>query len=180
MANPNNPAPATPPVIVIKEQPGNLRDLVRFLPAAAGSLVFHIALLGLLVLVVNISPASPPPTESKEENIVNADPVDDKKPTSDPFLTTDINPARDEADTDIQYNNELEAKVSVPGLPDPTQAPGIVDGRKDAPPDNLPPPPGFGAIGQGKSALMADIGTSDAIGQLGGYGNRGMPLALTY
>ncbi|MBI3407168.1 MAG: terpene cyclase/mutase family protein [Planctomycetes bacterium] len=181
MANLNNSKPAAPPVIVITEQPDNLRDLVRFLPAAAGSIVFHIALLGLLFLVVNISPASAPPTETKnQENTVNADPVDDKKMDNDPFLTTDINPARDETDTDIQYNNDVEAKVSVPGLPDPTQAAGIVDGRKDMPPDNLPPPPGFGAIGQGKTALMADLGGSDAVGQLGGYGNRGLPLAGTF
>jgi hypothetical protein len=98
----------------------------------------------------------------------------------DPLLTTDIDPAATEFDTDINFNVDRKADVSVPGTVNPNEAVGILNGDKEAPPTNLPAPNGFGNKGQG-GALDGLIGnTNNSIGEVGGYGLRGMPLAGTF
>ncbi|MCS7047110.1 MAG: terpene cyclase/mutase family protein, partial [Gemmataceae bacterium] len=94
-------------------------------------------------------------------------------------LTTDVDPAATEFDTDINYNVERIADVSVPGTVNPNEAVGILDGDKTAAPTNLPAPGGFNNKGQG-GAIDGPNGNSNAVGELGGYGPRGMPLAGTF
>lgn len=179
MSTASSSGPATP-MVVVREQPGGTSELVRFLPAALGSVIFHALLIGLLFLVVRESPASSQDADNKanEENTIQADQVDDKK-SSDPFLTTDIDPAMQEADTDIQFNTDRRAEVSVPGMPNPNEAAGIDGAAKEAPPVNLPAPAGFGSKGQG-GTIEGLIGNSDVTGMMGGYGPRGLPLAGTF
>jgi hypothetical protein len=146
--------------------------------AGGGSLVFHVVLFGLFFFLVSLTGAANPPTEkAPEETPVATEAVDEAQ--KDPFLTTDVDPAAQEFDTDIQYNVDRKAEVSIPGSVNLNESVGIRDGDQNAPPVNLPAPPGFGSKGQG-GALEALMGTSNAAGDFGGYGPRGLPLAGTF
>ena len=73
------------------------------------------------------------------------------------------------------------ADVSVPGTMNPNEAVGIMDGNKDNPPVNIPAPGGFGTAGQGGAIeSFSGPGNSNAVGEIGGYGPRGMPLQGTF
>lgn len=69
---------------------------------------------------------------------------------------------------ELAYDVKREADVNVPGPEDPTDAPGIVD-AVEAPPIDIPPPPGTGN-GQG-GAPKLDIGTALNRTLQGGIGN---------
>ncbi|MCI0642060.1 MAG: terpene cyclase/mutase family protein [Gemmataceae bacterium] len=173
-----NSKPSTPPVIVVKEPYSSAKNMIRLIPAAIGSAVFHAGLILLLLVILKDPQAAPAMESVKDEATVNADPAE-QKPSNDPFLTTDIDPAAQEFDTDIQYNVDRKADVSVPGMVNPNEAVGILDAPKDAPPVNLPAPGGIGAKGQG-GTIEGAFNTSNAVGMLGGYGPRGLPLAGTF
>ena len=180
MSGQNNTRATASPVVIVKEQPRNSISFFRLLPAALASVLFHAGLVGLLLVVLQ-DPSDAPALETvAQENAVNADPpAEEVAEAKDPFLTTDIDPAAQEFDTDIQYNVDRKADVSIPGMANPNEAVGILDAPKDAPPVNLPAPGGFGAKGQG-GTIEGAIGNSNAVGMLGGYGPRGMPLAGTF
>jgi hypothetical protein len=152
-------------------------DMRRMAPAGLMSVVFHIVLLGLFALLAPRGQAEVP-TETKDETPVQTESADDAK--KDPFLTTDVDPAAVEFDTDINYNVDRKADVSVPGTVNPNENVGIMNGDKDQPPTNVPAPGGFGNKGQG-GAIEGIVGnTNAAIGEAGGYSLRGMPLAGTF
>ena len=152
-------------------------DMRRMAPAGLMSVVFHIVLLGLFALLAPRGQAEGP-TETKDETPVATESNDDTK--KDPFLTTDVDPAGIEFDTDINYNVDRKADVSVPGTVNPNENVGILNGDKDQPPTNVPAPGGFGNKGQG-GAIEGIVGnTNAAIGEAGGYSLRGMPLAGTF
>lgn len=71
--------------------------------------------------------------------------------------------------------------MSWPGQVNPLESVGIMDGDKSAPPTNLPAPGGLGNVGQG-GVIDSAFGkaTSNAVGEAGGYGLKGMPLAGTF
>src|SRR5262249_60552071 len=103
---------------------------------------------------------------TKDETPVATESNDD--PKKDPFLTTDVDPSGVEFDTDINYNVDRKADVSVPGTVNPNEQIGILNGDKDQPPTNLPAPGGFGNKGQG-GAIEGIVGnTNSAIGEGGG------------
>ena len=177
-----NAKPTQAPVVVVKEQPRNSISVILVMVAALMSFLFHAGLVLLLLFVLPGSSEAPAMEPAgKEENAANAEQAtpEDEKPSKDPFLTTDIDPAAQEFDTDIQYNVDRKAEVSVPGLNNPNEQVGILDAPKDVPPTNLPAPGGFGAKGQG-GTIEGNLGTSNAVGMLGGYGPRGLPLAGTF
>lgn len=173
-SNNSKPQPAT---VVVR------RDLavgagIGFLstfPAVLASIVFHIFVIGMLVLLSEPGQAGPPIEKSKEDNTINADPADEAKP-NDPFATSDFDPAAQEFDTDINFKVERKAEVSIPGTVNPNEAVGILDGDKNTPPTSLPAPGGFGNKGQG-GTIEGLTGNAKSMGELGGYGPRGMPLA---
>jgi hypothetical protein len=151
--------------------------IVRLVPAAFISVVVHGVLLGIFALFSPTSTAAPM-EKADEQNLQAEQVVEEKK---DPFLSVDIDPAMQEVDTDIQYMAERKADVSVPGSVNPDQAVGIQDGDKNNVPTNLPAPGGFGGVGQGGAIEMENvIGNSTAVGQVGGYGPKGLPLAGTF
>lgn len=174
-------ARSTSPVIVRKE---NTRpnEWLRLLPAALLSAVFHVVLLGLLFLFGSPSQAEPPVEKAKDDSVMQAESTDEK-PSSDPFLTSDVDPSGQEFDTDINYMVERKENISVPGMVNPNEPVGIEGAPKDVPPTNLPAPGGFGNIGQG-GAIEIDKyqggPISDALGQKGGYGPKGVPLAGSF
>ena len=51
----------------------------------------------------------------------------------DPYLTTDVDPAGAEFDTDINYNMDRKADVSVPGVVNPKETVGILNGDASEP-----------------------------------------------
>jgi hypothetical protein len=178
MANENNSKPRPAPVVVVKNQRGVGISLFLLMPAILASVLFNGALMAVLYFIFQGMTTTATAMETvRDESMVNADPVDDK-PNKDPFSTGDIDPAAQDPDTDIQYNVDRKAEVSVPGMVNPNEAVGI-KGAKEAPPVNLPAPGGFGSKGQG-GTIAGAIGNTDAVGMLGGYGPRGLPLAGTF
>src|SRR5207302_1025919 len=90
-------------------------------------------------------------------------------------------PAAVEPDTEIQFANERIEKVSVPGEVNPNEAPGIRDGDTKMSPFNVPAPGGFGTGQGGAIDSISGFGTdSNAKGDPGGYGPRGLPLDKTF
>jgi hypothetical protein len=153
------------------------QNLRRLAPASGMSVVFHLVLLGLFALLAprGIQAVE---TEAKEESQITTETQDEVR--KDPLLTTDVDPAATEFDVDINYNVDRRAEVSVPGTVNENEAVGILNGDKDAPPTNIPAPGGFGNKGQG-GALEGLIGnTNSSVGEVGGYGMRGVPLAGSF
>jgi hypothetical protein len=174
----SKPAQVAGAVVVAHDLGGNDGvEVMRLLPAASLSLVFHAALFGIFFLLAPSGPASTQLERAPDEVPVTTESVDDVQ--KDPFLTTDVDPAAQEFDTDINYNVDRKAEVSVPGTVNLNEAVGIMNGDKEAPPVNLPAPGGFNNKGQG-GAFEGLIGNSNAVGELGGYGPRGLPLAGTF
>jgi hypothetical protein len=175
--NNNSKPKAAAPVVVLREDPSDMRRyFLRLLPAGFASVMFHAVLIGLFLAYFYLIPsgqAEQVQEEARTETI-NAEPVEEKKET---FSTIDVDLSMQERDQDIQYKNERIADVSVPGTMNPNEAVGIMDGDKSAPPVNIPAPGGFGTAGQGGAIeSFSGPGNSNAVGEIGGYGPRGLPL----
>jgi hypothetical protein len=180
MATVNNSKPrAAAPVILQSrgEMDSTQVPIIALLIAVGLSIVAHGALLGIFFLLMP-SPREAAPLEQAKDETLQADAVQEEK--KDPLLATDIDPAGLENDTDINFAVERKAEVSVPGSVDPNEAVGIRDGDKSAPPVNLPAPGGFGNAGQGGAIETSGVGNSNSMGEVGGYGPRGMPLQGTF
>ncbi len=177
-ASNNRPRPAAG-AVVLRDfgYSDTRRQMLRLVPAAVISVLFHGALLGA-IFVLTPSPRENAPTEQAKEEAMQADtPSEEKK---DPLLATDIDPAGLEPDQDINFNVDRKAEVSVPGQVDPNEAVGIRDGDKNNAPVTLPAPGGFGPAGQGGAMETSGPGNSMAVGDVGGYNARGMPLAGSF
>ena len=172
----NNKPKAASPVVSLREEPSSMgRYMVLLVPSLFGSIILHVVLFAIFFLIMLPAGATEKLEEATRE--VNNIQADDSQPEKASFSTVDVDPAATEADTDIQYMNERIAEVSVPGSNNPNEAVGIHDGDKSAPPVNLPAPGGFGSKGQGGALeALTGPGNSNAVGEVGGYGPRGMPL----
>ncbi len=168
------------PVIKVNENRDNTdrKQMIRMAPAAILSVLFHGVLLGLFMLLAPRGEAAPQTENDNNKELLAADQASDEK--KDPLITTDIDPASLEPDTDINYINERKADVSVPGSNNANEAVGIKDGDKSALPMNLHAPGGFSGIGQGGAVEVSGPGNTMAAGELGGYNVRGMPLAGSF
>ncbi len=179
-ANNSKPKPANAPVVVLREERNDMkRYLVLLMPAALVSILFHGILLGIFFLIAPSSQAEEAVEKTREDMSIAADPPPDEK--KEPFTTVDVDPGKQESDTDINYMVDRTAEVSVPGSVNANEAVGITDGAKDAAPVSLPAPGGFGGSGQG-GAITGDFmkGNSNSGAEIGGYGPRGMPLQGTF
>ncbi|MBI2803792.1 MAG: terpene cyclase/mutase family protein [Planctomycetes bacterium] len=179
-ANNSKPKTNAAPVIVIREDPSSVgRYLLLMVPALLGSLIFHAVLVAAFVLYVifNQETRTGPETDEIKKDTITTEQVEEKKET---FTVTDIDESAQEFDTNIQYMAERIADVSVPGSVNPNEAVGIKDGDKSAPPVNLPAPGGFTTKGQGGPFETTGPGNSMAVGEVGGYSPRGMPLQGTF
>ena len=175
-ANNSKPKPVAPVVVLREEKSEMGRYLLRLLPAGLASLFFHGLLLGsAIVYFVFIGSSNATETlEAQRVDNINAEqPIDEKKET---FSVTDVDLSATEFDTNINYQADRIGEVSVPGTVNPSETAGILDGDKTAPPVNIPAPGGFGK-GQGGALDAFDgKGNSQAIGEIGGYNPRGVPL----
>jgi hypothetical protein len=168
-----------PVVVRIPERGDN--DLLRLIPAALVSVLFHTAVIVTIFFlpIFGKTDAAPPTEQAREEAVVQAQDKEDPA-LSDPLITADVDPAATDPDVDINFNNDRKHEVSVPGIVNKDAPVGILNGDKNAPPMNIPAPYGLGGIGQG-GALDGPIpGFSDAPGMPGGYSLKGMPLAGTF
>ncbi|MBM4068617.1 MAG: terpene cyclase/mutase family protein [Planctomycetes bacterium] len=175
----SKPARPVSPLVVRRKNDNKDSDFRRLLPAVLISIVFNFGLVGLFLLAPGQADAMLDDTTPPDVT-VQQQAQDDKKDV-DPLVTTDIDPAAQTPNQDINFNVERKNEVSVPGQVTPLEQVGIQDGDKNAPPINLPAPGGLGGIGQG-GAIESPYGqgTSMAPGMAGGYGLKGLPLAGTF
>lgn len=162
-------------VVVRVETYSNSREILRLLPAALVSAVFHAGLILLIWFFPSGAEAKKPGTE----DVLSAEgPAFTPPPPKETFVLDDANPLSSFA-TDINYKGERKADVSVPGIHLPKEKIGIVGGDVKGLPISMPPPAGFGKIGQGGTTLTGP-GGAPGIGAGGGYGPRGVPLAGSF
>jgi hypothetical protein len=174
--------PGSAPVIALYDGgPSDLgRLILRLVPAIFISVIVHAFLLGTFALFSPSSQAKGTETTTlTDDQIVQTEQAEETK--KDPFATTDVDPAAQEFDTDINYSADRKADVSVPGTVDLNEAIGIKDGDKNTAPFSIPAPGGFGGKGQGGALELANLPgtTTSGIGEIGGYG-KGMPLAGSF
>lgn len=173
-------APLKPVVILTKPRSDRRRTILRLLPAAFASLLFHGAGIVLLVLLLKEPLAAPAMDQAQIESVVNADPVEEPGKKN-PFLTEDVNPADLDPFRDVNYDNPRKGSVSIPGEPDPREQAGLKDASKLDPPVNLPAPGGWGnGQGGGLPGLTGLVGPGSPGGLVlggimvpGGTGGRG-------
>src|SRR5688572_4059376 len=110
----SKPKPMTPVVVAHGLDNTGNKELLRLLPAVVLSGLFHVVLFGAFFLLIPSGQAETQLERKEEATPVNTDAMDETK--KDPFLTTDVDPAAQEYDTDINYNvDRTKAEVSVPG-----------------------------------------------------------------
>ncbi|MCI0642061.1 MAG: terpene cyclase/mutase family protein [Gemmataceae bacterium] len=134
------------PVVVLSRTPKDSNAILwRMAPAALGSVVFHAASIGLLVLFLR-APNEAPAMEEMRAAVVNADPFlpPEKK---DPFLTPFIDEGALNPFSDPAAPNERKADITMPGQNDPREEVGLLGGKSNLP-TSMPAPPGWGG-GQG-------------------------------
>lgn len=173
-----NSKPKQAPVIVLKEEPNTFRRyMLLMVPSLFGSVVFHVVLVAAFIgyVMMQSDAGAVEKQAQKEEPIVAQAPEEERKET---FSVTDVDPSPDpqERDTNINFAVDRIAEVSVPGTVIPDAAVGILNGDKTAPPVSVAAPGGFGSGGQGGAIEVSGPGNSMAIGEIGGYGPRGVPL----
>jgi hypothetical protein len=171
MANPErdlvqeNSKPASGAVpVVIAHFPGSEEDPNRWrrlIPAWIISGVTHLILIGLF-LILNLRLSAD--TVATQQLIIETAVETETKP---PNLENDeigMDP-----DLLTNYNVDRLEDVSVPGPVNPNEAVGILN-APEGPPQTIPPPPGFGGIGQGGGVDSSKPGTGNPFGLEGGMG----------
>ncbi len=175
MAVPAKPSRSAAPVVV-RHDLGRSGFSWHMAAAAIASAVFHAVLLCILILIPAPSGAQPA-TESTVKDVLASAPEDG--PFKDPFATSDVDPAGLEPDTDINYKTERKGPEGVPGMVNPNEQVGILNGDKNAAPVNMPQPGGYGGQGQGGALEGSMPGLSSAPGLVGGV-PRGVALAGSF
>ncbi len=164
----SKPSRSGTPVVVahfpsIEEDPNRWR---RLIPAWIISGATHLILMGLF-LILNIRLNAD--TVSMEQQIIETAVESETKP---PNLENDeigMNP-----DLLTNYNIDRQEDISVPGPVNPNEAVGILN-APEGPPQTIPPPPGFGGVGQGGGVDSSKPGTGNPLGFEGGYGGLLVP-----
>ena len=123
----SNTRPRQAPVVVAHDLEGG-GDFLRLIPAGLASAIFHVGLFALLFLILSNTTTAETQTEADKEDkseVVKAEPQEKPPESNDPFSTTDLDPARQEFDTDIKYVGDRKEDVSVPGLVDVSYDSGL-------------------------------------------------------
>jgi len=193
MATPENSRPKRGAAVVVVRDPVRTGpSLLRTIPAALVSVLFHCGLIAVMIFFI------PAPTQANHNKLqYEADQADKDKlkeeetvlqpeeklppESKEPLVIDDVDPAANDFDIKINYNIDRIDDVSVPGQVNPDEPPGIVGGDKDASPFNVPAPPG---VGGGQGGYVEGPGLSDtgfnAPGMAGGINMKGLPLAGTF
>jgi len=137
-------------------------DLRRLIPAWIISGVIHVVLLSLLLL---FTVGETMGGVGSETAVIESEVEDD--------TSRDANLENDEIGNDpdlpTNYNVDRIEEVSVPGPINPNEAVGILN-APDGPPMTVPPPPGFGGVGQGGGVDSDRTGVGSLTGFAGGMG----------
>jgi hypothetical protein len=159
-------------------------SLLLVIPAALISVLFNGGVIFGLYLLSAPEDKKGPQLEAadpKTEAVVQTEAPPEPEPeTKDPLTITDVDPAAAEPDTNINFAKmERKDDVAVPGVVNPDEPVGVVNGSKENPPTSLPAPYGLGT-GQGGAGIGELPTTGTSVGMPGGYTLRGMPLAGTF
>jgi hypothetical protein len=190
MATPENARPKRAPVVVVRAPAAVGVGLLSMLPAALVSVLVHGALIaGIFFLIpgptkaenkVQLEDDKKTQDKQEEETVVRQE---EKAPpeSKEPLAIEDVDPAANDFDIKINYNNERIEEFSVPGINNPDEPIGLLGGTKDASPFNVPAPPGIGG-GQGGYAEGATFDASgfDSAGMAGGISLKNVPLAGSF
>src|SRR5260370_3572514 len=140
MANQSNSKPARPvaPVVAIHydQNTGGVASKKLVAVAVLAAVVFNCAVIGILFLLPESANAQPQLEFTPADVTVQPDPPDEGK-NQDPLVTMDIDPAAQAPQQDINYNLDRKAEISVPGMVNPTESVGILDGDKNTAPTNF-------------------------------------------
>jgi hypothetical protein len=183
MARAEPARPARPAPLIRQTNLHGHRDgrFLLMLVAVFGSLIFHAALIGSMAFLLP-APASALPVEqvaqSNEANVQSEPPPEPA--SSDPLTITDIDPAAIAPDTEINYNVDRKADVSVPGVVNPDEPVGIENASQTAPPTNIPLTFGTGGGTGGALDVPGMTGNWNGPGSPGGYSLRAAPLAGSF
>lgn len=172
--------------LVVRHDLDRPSNFWRLFPAAIGSVVFHVGLIALLLLLSSFTEAQPARETEKqneamdEKETVKSTPQPKPPESNDPFVTTDVDPARQEFDTDIKSDAERKAEITIPEMVRPSEAVGVETGLKDAPPISAGPALGLGNTG-GSGGVGGGIDMSAGAGLPGvglGAGTGGIPKGV--
>ncbi len=129
--------------------------------ASVISVAMHVAFI-MLIMQFSMGGAEAKPSAFGDKPAdTDRDNVDDKLDLTDDTFGTD-------PEKKVNYNVDLLANISVPGVVKLNETPGI-DNALEAPPRNIGAPPGAN-MGTGLSPLISDDGKGLGIGTIGGMG----------
>jgi hypothetical protein len=153
-----------PPVIRSTPAAGQTAtsDVLRILPAWIVSVLFHAVILGLFWLVMPPLTRAEPTVEVVATQLTQIEDTPKDVELTNPDMGTDPS-------LPTNYDIDQLADVSVPGIPMPTETPGIPGGT-DGTAMSVPPPPG---TGRGTGAGMEGPFSGQAFtteGLAGGFG----------
>jgi hypothetical protein len=178
-ANSSKPRDAVP-VIVLREDSSRLgRYLKRLLPALFGSLFFHVAMVIFFVLFlwIQAAPGAPEVIESPVMPIF-ADQVEVRKES---FEVVEVGPNLTEPGSEINNPSELIDLITVPGLSNPNEKPGLPGGDPIQQPHNIPALRGFGnGPGGAMDNLMGPGGNPIDLPGGGILGPAGLPMDKSF
>ncbi len=196
MATPENNKPKRAAVVVVRERVRTGPGLLRTIPAALVSVLFHVGLIAAMIMFI----PAPSSADSRKPNLEDDSAAADKEKkekleeeknivqpeklppeSKEPLVNDEIDPNAEVFNQKINYNNDNIQPISVPGNVNPDEVPGIDGGDKNATPFNISAPPGTGG-GQGGylEGLAPDPNGFNSVGMAGGINPKGMPLAGTF
>jgi hypothetical protein len=170
-SRPARPAPVIRHVGALDGNPGRTPQV---LAACILSALVNLGILGVVVGVNFLFPnwgvaQAPPPAT---ERVITETKVEEEPKEEANLENEDLgmNP-----NLQTNYNLPRIEQFSVPGAVDPTAPIGIKD-APEAPPMNIPPPPGFGgSTGQGGGNEASVFGKGNPFGMAGGLGGKFIP-----
>jgi hypothetical protein len=193
MATPENARPKRAAVVVIRERVRTGPSLLRTLPAALVSVLFHCGLIAAMIFLI------PGPSQANNQNVSFEDQQkakqledetvvqqEEKLPpeSKEPLIVDDLDPAANDFDIKTNFDNERIEEVAVPGAnlaDEKLGLPGVPGGDMEPSPFTIPAPPGVGG-GQGgyaEGAVLDPNGYATA-GMAGGVNLNAKTLAGSF
>jgi len=194
MATPENSRPKRGAAVVVVRDPVRTGPgLLRTLPAALVSVLFHCGLIAVMIFLIpapsqanNNRPQFEDEKGAKDKDKLEDETVvqaEEKLPpeSKEPLVIDEVDPAANDFDIKINYNLERIDDVSVPGQVNPDEPVGLLGGDTKESPFNIPAPPGTNG-GQGGYVEGPGLSSAgfDAPGMAGGINMKGLPLAGTF
>jgi hypothetical protein len=162
MANPQAGETKKRVIVQLNQNDDSGKKLIVAGIAAVVSIAAH---AGLIVLLIFLPAGDARGDDSPQGELKSPTKVDEEKEKEPDLTNTDIGI---DSETQTNFNNDRIEEISVPGIVDKNEAPGII-GAPEGPPKTVPAPPGTGA-GTGGALFASDTGTLGGFGTPGGMG----------